>query len=329
MNRQKNVLIGILNWGLGHASRMMPVIEQYENNGWNVTVVSEGSALKFIRQELPHLESIDTQLPELTYHSSGLLWAHLFKLGPQLIYSISHDKRWVKQYIQTHSVDLILSDNRYGFRHPSVRCELYTHQIQLPYPKMYRWFAPITQWLLMWHLNRFKSIQIIDDSFHSIAGHMSHPKGLKVDFSYTGILSRFKPQEITEIVYDICLIPTGLEPQRSEFLHQVLNYYSKQNRKVFVIGEFKEHQPDHNVTYLGALSSKKMQEVIVKSRLVISRSGYSTIMDLLVLNVPAILIPTPGQPEQAYLAKLHHNSKKFITRFDVELEKTSSPRITN
>jgi len=36
---------------------------------------------------------------------------------------------------------------------------------------------------------------------------------------------------------------------------------------------------------------------------VISRSGYTTIMDLAVLEKKAYFIPTPGQNEQEYLAK--------------------------
>ncbi len=315
MSRKKNVLIGILNWGLGHASRMIPVIQLYERDGWNVTVVSEGRALKFIRQELPQLATIDTQLPELSYHTSGYLWAHLLKLVPRLLSVIHHDRKWLETYIQKHSVDLILSDNRYGFRHPAVQSELYTHQLQLPYPPFYHWFAWPIQYLLMQQLNRFNAIRIVDDAQHSMAGHMSVPKGLKVDFSYTGPLSRFEPSNIQEPIYDICLIPTGLEPLRTRFLNQVLIFYSKQNKKIAVVGDFQNTHSDSNVIYLGLLTTAAMQEVILKSRLVISRSGYSTIMDLVQLNVPAVLIPTPGQAEQVYLAELHGKHRgTFIIR---------------
>ncbi|MFT4524743.1 MAG: UDP-N-acetylglucosamine:LPS N-acetylglucosamine transferase, partial [Bacteroidia bacterium] len=54
------------------------------------------------------------------------------------------------------------------------------------------------------------------------------------------------------------------------------------------------------------LSANQLQELMSKAKVVLSRSGYSTVMDLSVIGGKAIFVPTPGQTEQQYLANLFH-----------------------
>jgi len=76
-----------------------------------------------------------------------------------------------------------------------------------------------------------------------------------------------------------------------------------------------------NLTIFNHLDAEKLNTTIAQSELVLSRSGYSTVMDLIMMNKNAILVPTPAQPEQEYLAiHLKNNGLfQFVQQADLKL----------
>ena len=130
---------------------------------------------------------------------------------------------------------------------------------------------------------------------------MSKPTLLPKKYKYIGIQSRFTFRKNERKKYDICAIISGPEPQRSileKIITRQLKTYT--GNSIIIQGKTEITSKNHinNITILSNANSKEINQIILSSKLVISRSGYSSIMDLYKLKARSILIPTPGQYEQ-------------------------------
>ncbi len=313
-DEHKTVLFAPLNWGLGHATRIVPLIQKYIHAGWDVIWVAEGVAYHFLEQEFPSLKHYQSDSLELKYSSKASLFGHLFKLLPRFLKNIRKDQKWLQEFAKKHKIDLIISDNRYGFYHSDIKSVILTHQVQLPLNGWLKTIGFIAQKQVYKWLNRFDECWIVDDAQQTYAGKLSSPKGLKIPYQYTGLLSRMKKEDIEKDI-DILIILSGLEPQRSILEYQLLDLLSKSTQNiVFIGGNPQMSEADKNtVQYFRFADTSTLNKLINRSRLVICRSGYSSVMDLIKLNQKAILIPTPGQYEQIYLADLHSQSPLFTS----------------
>ena len=307
----KTVVFAPLNWGLGHASRCIPLINKYKNEGWRVIIASDGFALEFLKNEFPQEKTFSIPSKELTYSKYKALIFHLFKLLPNFLSNIKTDRRFVNELLQKEKVDLIVSDNRYGFRTSKVKSILISHQLQLAIPTYLRITKGLVQRKLNRWINKFDECWIMDDDNHSLAGDLSNEKDLKIPYHFLGLQSRFEKKNLEEDI-DFLIVLSGLEPQRSILESELLNLFKNLNYKVKLIGgAFKSKKTGSDIEYLPFANTKELQMLLNKAKIVIARSGYSTIMDLIKLNKKAILIPTPGQTEQEYLSNLHVNRSLF------------------
>ena len=57
MPKNKRILFAIMGWGLGHATRSIPLIRSLLNNH-EVILASKGIALNLLRQDFPNLKCI-------------------------------------------------------------------------------------------------------------------------------------------------------------------------------------------------------------------------------------------------------------------------------
>jgi len=160
----------------------------------------------------------------------------------------------------------------------------------------------------------------------TLAGDLSHPKKLpNTPLQYLGPLSRFNSLKLS-IQYKLCIIISGPEPQRSQFEKIILSQMDRFKEKMVMVRGLPNEEKvlNHsieNLTIYNHLDAEKLNTIIAQSELVLSRSGYSTIMDLITLNKKAILVPTPAQPEQEYLAiHLKNNGLfQFVQQEDLRL----------
>jgi predicted glycosyltransferase len=150
----------------------------------------------------------------------------------------------------------------------------------------------------------------------NLAGELSHPIKLpKTPVTYLGLLSRFEIKE-TEAKYDVCIILSGPEPQRTIFEKIILkDLFNLQDKIILVRGlpgaaPFQK-LPNSSVVIKNHLPSGELNEIIQQSKFVICRSGYSSVMDLAKLQKRALLVPTPAQTEQEYLARYLNAQKLF------------------
>lgn len=301
---KKNILIAPLNWGLGHATRCIPIIKALENNGFEPVIASDGVALELLKKEFPHLIFFELPSYDVTYAIDGknFKWKLLSQI-PKIIKAIRNEKRVVEKIVSNYSIDGIISDNRLGVFSKKVPSVFITHQLNVLSGK--------TSWLSSkLHLNYIKKFTVCwipdTNSFPNLSGKLGHlSKPLKSSI-YIGPLSRLSKKDLPK-KYDLMVILSGPEPQRTlleERLIEELKEYPKET--LFIKGIIEKKQEiwkEKNITFYNYMNSAALETAFNESEIVLCRSGYTTIMDLAKLKKKAFLIPTPGQYEQEYLAK--------------------------
>jgi len=321
----KKILYAVLNWGLGHASRSIPIINYLLSKNHEVIIASDGEALILLKKEFPKLkfENLCPYNAIYSKKSNNFNRTIFFQLN-KFSKAIKEEHLQVKTIIKKHNITHIVSDNRYGVYSKQIPSTIICHQINLQHNNKF-----IQQQMNKLHyskLDKFNEIWIPDyEKEESISGEISNYKELKslifpTDISkkikYIGLLSRMIKIDF-EKQYEICIILSGPEPQRSileNILSKQLKNYDK--KIAFVRGtqnNIDNSKMNKNITVFNLLTTNKLNNLINKSKTVICRAGYSSIMDLIKLQKQAILIPTPGQTEQEYLSKYLKNKKWFYS----------------
>lgn len=303
-NSVKNILVAPLNWGLGHATRCIPIIRELEKNGFTPILASDGVALQLLQKEFPHLQSLKLPSYEIEYgkNAADFKWK-LIKNSPKMIDSIFGEKKMVKKWITQYNLHGIISDNRLGVYCKKIPSVFITHQLNV--------LSGQTTWIsskLHQHfIKKFNECWIPDiEKNPNLTGKLGHLKKHKLNLIYLGPLSRLEKKDLP-IKYDLMVILSGPEPQRT-FLEQKLKNEVRlfTGKVLFIKGVVEEEQKieqDENVTYCNFMTSGEIEIAFNESEMVLCRSGYTTAMDLAKLGKKAFFIPTPGQFEQEYLAK--------------------------
>ena len=340
MKTPRRILISPLDWGLGHASRIIPLINRYIEQGDNVIIAGSGLSLSLLKKQFPTLESIEIPSFKMKYSAGkSQVWA-VAKAFPRLIYYSIREHSALKRIVKEENIDFIISDNRFGLYHKTVPSAYITHQLLIKLPKGWAWLEPFVAFVHRCIINRFTECWVPDfeDMSESLAGELSHPAKLPRNVKYIGILSRFSERCIPywreNIITDCVLaysqnsslltpnsslltILSGAEPQRTMLEKELLMSLQEDQHEniILVQGKVEAEQKVGKVgkvTVYNYMSTEELQEYILKADKIICRSGYSSIMDLYALGKlqNATLIPTPGQTEQEYLAEYISNHIK-------------------
>ncbi len=299
------VLYAILDWGLGHATRSIPIINLLLSEGYEVDLASSGDSLKLLRAEFRDLSIHELSSYDPEYQTgSGLAGKILLQL-PKFLKAISTEHSEVKELHTRNHYSLIISDNRYGAYIEELPSILICHQLTIPIDGKFGLLSPFIQ---SWHrrlMKPFDKIWVPDISgSSSLGGKMTVYTG-EFDIDYIGWLSRLEKTHDAERGEEILFLISGPEPQRSLFEKELLEQAILHPQMTFnlVRGTSKELQePPTNVYAIGLANSEQIQSLILSAKLIVCRSGYSSLMDLISLNKAAVLVPTPEMPEQQYLA---------------------------
>ena len=321
------ILVAPLNWGLGHASRCVPLIHRLLDEGHEVVIGGDGMSFTLLRKHFPKLRYVYLAPLDLHYSRSGnQTWAML-KAIPRLLLWRNKDRLMLKAILQEEHFDQVISDNRPGLYNKQVECIYITHQLQIRLTKTWQWAEATASRIHARMYTRFNKVWIPDyeDINHSLAGELSHPSNLRLSrkmtaFQYIGPLSRFhspithKPSPIN---YEVVAVLSGLEPQRTLLEQELIERYSGKEERVLIVQGLVNHPNTRikrgNLTIVPSMADAELVPALLNARHIIARSGYSTIMDLEALGLLSVgnnkplpvhieLIPTPGQPEQEYLA---------------------------
>jgi len=310
----KKLLVAPLDWGLGHATRCVPVIRDLLNNNCEVWLAGEGAQEKLLREEFPLLVFLPLKGYRIKYAKNGLTGKILLQI-PSLLRSIREENKWLKEQVNKFGFEAVISDNRYGLHHEKIFSVFITHQLCIK-SSLGKWSEKILQKWNYKFINRFHECWVPDEEGeNNLAGELSHPVKMPlIPTKYISPLSRFERNNIDEIKNHLLIILSGPEPQRTilenKVIDQIVNYPATATIVRGLPGEKNIIPSTNTIHFYNHLSSEELNNEAMKAEFIISRSGYSTIMDIAALQKKSILIPTPGQTEQEYLAD-HLMKKQF------------------
>ena len=327
-NRKKKILLAPLDWGLGHATRCIPVIKLLMGLGADVIIAAEGSIASLFQKEFPGIVILRLKGYKISYSSSkSFFFLKMFMQVPRILSVMKYENEWLNRVITEHEIDAVISDNRFGFYTKKVPSVFITHQLYIKTGSNI--LDKQAQKINYRYINRFTECWVPDaEGNNNLAGKLSHPEKLPaIPVKWLGVLSRCQITEVQKIT-DLLIMISGPEPQRGIFEQNLLPQLKNINGSiVFLRGLPATNDAliseNKNVTIYNHLPSKALNEIIQQSKLVVARCGYSTVMDLASLKQKAILIPTPGQTEQEYLSDYLKEKKLFFTvkQEDFSLEK--------
>lgn len=321
--QKKKILVTPLNWGLGHAARCIPIIRQLVSRGHEVHIGTDGVALALLKEEFPDLNF--TALPGYGIHYKGKnLIRSLFLQIPSMMKAIKKEKSHVKQYVKEQGIDIIISDNRFGCRSKNTENIFITHQLKILLSNDALTMSASAANKYM--IEKFDQVWVPDSPPpNNLSGVMSDRSGFK-KLSYLGPLSRFTSEKVKS-VRDFIVILSGPEPARTNLEDIIIEQAVFLPYRFLIVrglpGEdIKPLSLPENIESVNYLTAIDLNKAINESKRVISRTGYTTVMDLAALNKKGILIPTPGQPEQEYLGEELSKKGRFIisSQADLDLE---------
>jgi uncharacterized protein (TIGR00661 family) len=296
----------VLDWGLGHATRCIPLIKELQQRNCVVFIASSGRAYDLLKKEFYlnircfEIEGYEPEYPG----GDNMVMKMAFQL-PRFLRIIKKEQLQVEKIVERNQIDLVISDNRYGCYSTKVPSIFLTHQLNILMPESWKWIESRVNRSNHDYLRKFNECWIPAPENSFIPRLTEHPDDIKV--RYIGYLSRF--QKINaEKKFDLCGICSGPEPQRS-YLEDYLTYEFKKSKRtcLLVAGKTeimsKYNKKGQRFSIANCLTTEDINEVIEQSDIVIGRPGYSSVMDLARLGKKAIFIPTPGQTEQNYIAQ--------------------------
>lgn len=305
---EKKILFCVLNWGLGHATRSAALIEKIKNQNNDITIASDGEALFYLKGRFPEFKFIELPSYNVTYSIHLPLAISLLTQIPHFYRTIKKTNSFINSIV--HSYDIIISDNRYGCYHKSIPSFFISHQLTIQAP-----IAIISSIINREQnklLKNFNAIWVPDDETN-LSGRLSHTD-INIPVYQIGLLSLFKPKVSVEKDIFLLVIISGPEPARSDFEKRVIRYCRYNDFPAIIVGGKLKDQVEKKysiIDYRAYCPPEELNDLVSRARKIICRAGYSTLMDIFQAQYKGelLLVPTPGQTEQEYLAQ--HLAKKF------------------
>lgn len=309
---QQRILIAPLDWGLGHASRCIPLIKKLVSDGHYILIAADGYPLQLLRQEFPGLPF--RVLPSFVVrYSEGRSQVGAMLRGlPGMLKGMALEHKQLQDIIKEEGITYVISDNRFGLHTPLVPCVYITHQLMIKMPRGLKWLEPVAWWMHRRVIHRYTECWVPDvEQAPGLSGDLAHKYPLPRQVRFIGYLSRFSctPDVAIGETFHTVAVLSGPEPQRGLLEKHLLEKYSGGKETVLIVrgqpqAEVQREQRG-NITLVSHLPATELKAHLLAAKEIICRSGYTSLMDLQVLHRTATLIPTPGQTEQEYLAELN------------------------
>ncbi|MDB5283835.1 MAG: glycosyl transferase family 28 [Bacteroidota bacterium] len=303
MKRKKRILVAPLDWGLGHATRCIPLIRQLLAGGAEIFIASSGNALQLLQQELPNLRSFEITGYNPVYPNGSSMVKAMTGQMAKFIKAIAREHDEIETLVEKHNIDVIISDNRYGCYSKKARSIFITHQLNILMPFEWKWIERGVNYYNHKQIKEFSECWVPAPDNKLLKPLIKEVKGVKA--RYIGHLSRFEKRSLPK-KYDVLVICSGPEPQKGIFEKLLTEQLQHSPFKSLVVrGEPASKAKNKNVgnaIICNFMNAEQLNNAIAESDIIVSRSGYSSVMDLAKLEKKAIFIATPGQTEQEYLA---------------------------
>jgi len=343
----RRILISPLNWGFGHAGRMIPLAAELKRRGNEVIFGADKNLIPLVRSELPGISFTEIRGVRIRYSRNLPQYICIFLQLPRIMVASVREHYDLRRLAARLQPDLIISDSRIGFRHRKIRSVYVTHQLRIAFPGWLRLMEPLGERIHRMIIGRFDLCLVPDyPGPANLSGRLSHDLPLPENVCYTGPLSRFgtatgsvsnspsiarnatdtsTPDTTTPVASATsgrkpprqpfcCLILSGPEPQRSMLLEKVI--VTVTDIPLVILSATPLHPKrtgSQEITVVTNPDTPTMRSYLLGAARIISRAGYTTIMELASLGRGAILIPTPGQTEQEYLGRYLNGRLGFVT----------------
>ena len=312
MNQKKTILIAPLDWGLGHATRCMPLIDLLLQKNYRIVIAANGDSYFLLKENYPTLTFYELPAYNIQYKNGKNAALQSLLQTPKILKTIQQENKLTQKIIEEEKIDLIISDNRYGVRSNRVKSIFICHQIALQAPTPFGFSNPFFLKLHLLQIHKFNALWIPDiEGSNNLSGKLSHGISFKIPHTFIGIQSRFLNHTKTTSFVDaldfsVLIVLSGVEPQRTSLENELIKKFLNRKEKVLLVqgktAAFVQSN-EQNITIVSYLNTNDLLSAIQKASIIIARSGYSTVMDLATLGKRAIFIPAEGQTEQEYLAK--------------------------
>jgi uncharacterized protein (TIGR00661 family) len=326
----KRILVSPLSWGLGHATRDLPIIRHLLDRGHQVTVAATGRALSLLQREVPQCEFVHLEDYPPPYSSGRYFVPKFLAMAPLMLWAIETETIRVRRIFRRTKFDMILSDNRFRVRSDHIPSFVIAHQLRFMTPPAISYMDFLTEFFNYLYLAPFDRIIVpdVDDPKVNLAGRLAHDmrwlKSSKKVY-YAGIISSVVKREVPQDI-DLFISISGPEPQRTQLEKIIFDRVDevKAGRIVITLGkpEVKEtRELSDRITVHGFLDRDGQGEMMNRAQLVVCRSGYTTVMELAELGKKALFIPTPGQTEQEYLGRYYAERGYFhsVSQYELDL----------
>lgn len=323
MKKELNILICPLEWGLGHAGRVIPIAARLREMNHRIFFGAGREHLAFLRKEMPGSTFID--FPGFKPGYSAHLPQYLIILlkAPLLLFHVIQEHIRLRGIIRRYSIDIVVSDNRFGLWNSKIKSVYITHLPLIPFPGAFS-ILEFTGILLHRSIIKKYSFCFIPDlpGEINVSGRLSHGIKLPANVRFIGILSRFLCLKDSKTISPVSfrhntVILSGPEPQKGILRKKLTEVLITKELPSVMLGGNPEGGSElivsGKIVYTDHPDSSVMREIITGSECIITRSGYTSIMELISLGRTALLIPTPGQTEQEYLAGYLESKGWFST----------------
>lgn len=316
--KNKTIFIAPLDWGLGHATRCVALIHQLVKD--NTVIIGITPSIKSIfDDEFPNLKQIEIEPYDISYSKHLTLALKLVLDSPRIRKVIKKEHQLLNNIVKENSIDLIISDNRFGLYHQTVESIYITHQLNI----QAGFFSDFANKIHHSFIKKFTKVWIPDfeSDKESLAGLLSRPNS-KFKITYINPLSRLmNTLEVGEKI-DYLFLLSGPEPLRTQFENEIIELINSSSKKITLVRGTAiplQKKVSSNITVVNLANAQQLSQLITNANCIICRSGYSTLMDLHHLKkTNLVLVPTPGQTEQEYLAT--YWKQKFNARILVQHE---------
>ena len=319
MTGKRRILVAPLDWGLGHAARCIPIIRELLEHDTEVIIAADGRPFELLKKEFPELSIVRLPGFSVVYPEGNRIASKIVSQIPKIIFAIFREHRALSKIIRDLKIDAVISDNRFGLFSKKIPCIYITHQIGIMMPERLQWASRIVYQLNKVLIRNYDACWIPDyKEEDNLSGRLSHFYPLPKNTTFIGPLTRFKANSNIPKEYDILVMLSGPEPQRTVLETLMMEQLKTVHYKTLVVRGIPEKTQHMKlsewISVVSSLDSEALNRAMLASDIIISRPGYSTIMDLDVLGKRAIFIPTPGQTEQEYLAAELKRRGKFYTQ---------------
>ncbi|UYQ92893.1 glycosyl transferase family 28 [Chitinophaga horti] len=271
-------------------------------------IAAEGKHAALLAQEFPQLTILPLAGYKITYAKRGVFFGlKIVQQIPKIYRAVANEQAWLRKTVKEHGIDAVISDNRFGLSLPDLPCVFISHQLLIKTP-----FGGITERILkkinFFYIRKYTECWVPDFKDEpNLSGELAHLEDMPGNVTYLGCLSRFEKKPNVTQKYDLLVLISGPEPQRTRLEELIISQIKPLPVKALIVSG-KPDQAFRNeiatgITHVSHLNAKELNDAVLASGLVLCRSGYTTLMDLAKLDKKAILVPTPGQTEQEYLGK--------------------------